>query len=103
MNDAILDWSSTDNCILVDQNTGDYKLQNRTKGDLRLFIGELDENDFTLTVNSIQELDSTSQKKIRRELKHVSDERIIEGCKVGDPSSYKALYEKYGRLLQAFC
>lgn len=70
------DWTKRDNCILMDLETLHFKLHNRTRGRLRLYLGNLTEEGFTATVDSIKQLDQQKQDDIRRELRFLVREVI---------------------------
>lgn len=61
-----------DNSILLDIKTFDHKVHNRTKGRLRLYLGQFQNDEFIITVDTIKNLAEEEQIKIKGYLKSVA-------------------------------
>jgi hypothetical protein len=61
--------SDIKNVLFVDIKTLKYKVANRTKGRLRLFLGEFKDEEFIITVDTIKDLEDMEQKKLRGYIK----------------------------------
>lgn len=64
-------WKRRDNSILLDVDTFEFRVHNRTRGKIRLFLGKFDGTDFAITVPTIQVMDEESQTKVRDMVKFV--------------------------------
>lgn len=60
------------NSILLDIKTFDHKVHNRTKGRLRLYLGEFQNGNFIITIDTIKNLAEEEQVKIKGYLKSVA-------------------------------
>jgi hypothetical protein len=47
-------WKRRDNSILLDVRTWDFKIHNRTRGKIRLYLGHFQDGDFLITIPTIQ-------------------------------------------------
>ncbi len=59
------------NALFLDINTLKYKIQNKTRGRVRIFLGEFVGDDFNITVDTIQNLESQEQSKLRGYIKSI--------------------------------
>jgi len=58
-------WKRRDNSILLDVNTGNYRVHNRTRGRLRLYLGSFQDGDFFITVPTIKAVPFETDQMIR--------------------------------------
>ena len=62
-----------DNSILLDITTLEHKVHNRTKGKLRLYLGEFINGEFVTTVDTIKHLNEEEQSKIKEHIMSIVD------------------------------
>lgn len=62
-----------DNSILLDRKTLEHKVHNRTKGRLRLYLGEFVNGEFVTTVETIKYLSDEEQAKIKEHIRSIVD------------------------------
>jgi len=72
-----LSWKVRDNSILLDTRTLDFKIHNRTRGKLRLFLGKFDHGEFFATVPNLKAVDETVGIKVRRIAKFIVKEVLV--------------------------
>lgn len=59
------------NSLLVDIKTLKYNVHNKTKGRIRIHLGEFINDEFNITVNTIKDLDDLEQSKLRGYIKSI--------------------------------
>lgn len=64
-------WKRRDNSILLDVDTYEFRVHNRTRGKIRLFLGKFDGTEFSITCPTIKVLDEEAQDQVRKMVKFV--------------------------------
>ena len=64
-------WKRRDNSILLDVDTYEFRVHNRTRGKIRIFLGKFNGTDFSITVPTIKVLDEEAQDQVKKMVKFV--------------------------------
>jgi hypothetical protein len=64
-------WKRRDNSILLDVETLEFRVHNRTRNRIRIFLGRFDGPEFSITIPTIQVLTDEEQNKIRDKVRYI--------------------------------
>jgi len=71
-------WKHRNNSILLDIDTYKFKVHNRTKGKIRIFLGKFDKQEFSITIPTIQIFNLEDQSKLRDIVKTIILDLVSE-------------------------
>lgn len=77
-------WKRRDNSILLDVETGRFKVHNRTRGKIRLYLGSFADDEFAIAVPTIKAVSEEVDSRIREIAREI----------VGDLNSVRTDYTK---------
>jgi hypothetical protein len=64
-------WKRRDNSILLDVETLEFRVHNRTRNRIRIFLGRFGGPEFSITIPTIQVLTDEEQNKIRDKVRYI--------------------------------
>lgn len=67
-------WKIRDNNVLFDVRTGKCIVHNRTRGKMRLFLGEFRDGEFHITLPTIMAINASTADQVREACRRLVDE-----------------------------